>query len=76
MSVGFKTAFELMLEHDADPRTRLRDVESPLPGNDFQDISVLIISRALDERLNREAALRGVSIGELIARALDTLERR
>jgi hypothetical protein len=71
-----KTAFEMMLESELDPNARLRGVKSPLPGSDVQDISVLVISRALDERLNREASLRGVSIGELIARALETLERR
>ena len=73
--MNHKTAFELMLEQDSEPRTRLRSEESPLPGSSVQNISVLVISRPLDERLHREADLRGMSIGQLIAQALDSLDR-
>ncbi len=71
--MNHKTAFELMLEQDTEPRTRLRSEESPLPGSSVQDISVLLISRPLEELLLKESALRGISPCELIALAVRKL---
>ena len=68
--------FSEMLADAANPeRNRLRDVESPLPGKDVQDIGMLIISPALDDRLSQQAAKRGMNVGELIAKALDLFEK-
>ena len=68
--------FERMLAEAANPeRNRFHEVESPLPGKEVQEIGMLIISPALDDRLSQQAAKRGMNVGELIAKALDLFEK-
>ena len=61
---------------DDGERNRFRVVESPLPGQEAQEIGMLIISPQLDDRISRLSTLRGMSAGELLSRALDAFEEK
>lgn len=71
--MSHKTAFELMLESEAEEQPRLTETKSPLPGSAIQDISVLLISRPLEELLLRESASRGITPNDLIVLAVRSL---
>jgi hypothetical protein len=68
-----KTAFELMLEAELSQRNRLREGSSPLPGDAVSDISVLLISKPLEELLLSESRRRGMSPCDLIILAIKSL---
>lgn len=55
-------------------RNRFRDVKSPLPGGEVQEIGMLFINRALDARLSRIANDRGTNVSQVLTAALDLLE--